>query len=125
MSEKYYLQDKRGYVGNDLLFWAEGGKGYTTDTSKAHVYTKEEAFTQNRCRDTDIPWPKKYIDARTRPVIDHQYVDIDIALKDSGEKLQPPWKQPQQIHKCQTCGKFISEHDSYTSCPHCGEGQYH
>ena len=70
--EQFYLQDKRQYVGNDLLFWAKDGKGYTTDLRKAHVYTKEEAFKQNRMRDTDIPWPKEYIDSKVRPAVDHQ-----------------------------------------------------
>ena len=48
MSEdKYYLQDSRGHVGNDMLFWAKDGKGYTTDLSRAHVYTKGDAVRQH------------------------------------------------------------------------------
>ena len=120
MSDSYYLQDKRCYVGNDLLFWAKGGSGYTTDTSKAHIYTKEEAFSQNRMRDTDIPWPKEYIDSRTRPAVDHQDTDIDEALKGCGEKLSPPWKPKYEPYKCYHCGRFLSEHDYYCSCPNCG-----
>lgn len=86
-SELFYLQDKRQYVGNDLLFWAKDGKGYTTDVSKAEIYTKEKAFAQNRSRETDVPWPKSYIDERTRPAVDHQYVDIETALQGIDEEL--------------------------------------
>ena len=80
MDKEYYLQDTRDYVGNDILFWAKGNKGYTTDVSKAEVFTEFEAFKQNQCRDTDRPWPKEYIDAHTRPAVDHQHVDYDVAM---------------------------------------------
>ena len=117
--EQFYLQDKRQYVGNDLLFWAKDGKGYTTDLRKAHVYTKEEAFKQNRMRDTDIPWPKEYIDSKVRPAVDHQHVDIKEALKGCGEKLAPPWKPKHEPYKCHHCGKFIKVEDFYGWCRHC------
>ncbi len=117
--KEYYLQDKRQYVGNDLLFWAEGGSGYTTDLRNAHIYTEEEAFKQNRMRDTDIPWPKEYIDSKVRPAVDHQHVDIDVALQGCKHKLEPPWKPPYYPSRCCHCGKFITEADSYCYCPHC------
>lgn len=87
MSELYYLQDNRSYVGNDLLFWAKDGAGYTTDLNKAEIYSRKSALGQHRCRETDIPWPKEYIDAKTRPAVDMQYVDIDIALNGTGIEL--------------------------------------
>lgn len=37
IKSEYYLQDKRQYVGNDMLWWAKDGAGYTTDVSKAAV----------------------------------------------------------------------------------------
>ena len=77
----YYLQDKRGYVGNDILWWCDGG-GYTTDLNKAEVFTKAEAFKQYESRKTDVPWPKKYIDRHTIHVIDMQYVDYGMAMKE-------------------------------------------
>lgn len=78
---KYYLQDKRGYVGNDILWWQDGG-GYTTSVVKAEVFTKEKAFKLHASRETDIPWPKEYIDQRTRLVIDMRYVDYEIAMQE-------------------------------------------
>jgi len=80
MPELYYLQDSRGYVGNDILFWAKGGSGYTTDVSNAEIYTKERAYRQHACRETDVPWPKEYIDSHTRPAVDMQYVSLKEAL---------------------------------------------
>lgn len=83
MSEKlFYLQDTRSTVGNDLVWWAKDGRGYTCDVSRAHVFTEKEAFDQNVDRQTDRPWPKEYIDARVKPVIDHQLVDYEIAIAD-------------------------------------------
>lgn len=56
MNDKlFYLQDSRSYVGNDVLWWARNGAGYTTDLSKAHIYTKEDAVAQHNMRETDIP----------------------------------------------------------------------
>ena len=80
MSRGFYLQDARQYVGNDLLFWAKDSKGYTTDVSKAHVFTELEALEAHEWRGTDVPWPKEYIDSHTRPAVDTQHVDHEIAM---------------------------------------------
>lgn len=80
MSDEFYLQDSRSYVGDGLSFWAEGG-GYTTNIEKAEVRTQKRAVGQHECRDTDIPWPKAYVDAKARVGVDCQNVDIDEALE--------------------------------------------
>lgn len=51
----YVLQDSRSDADNQLLFWAKGATGYTTDLNKAHRFTHEEALEQQRDRGTDIP----------------------------------------------------------------------
>ncbi len=79
--DEWYLQDKRQYVGNDILWWKDGG-GYTTSVEEAEIFTKEKAFKHHTGRETDVPWPKRYIDQRTRPVIDMQYVDNAAAMKE-------------------------------------------
>ena len=84
----FYLQDSRSYVGNDVMWWAKDGRGYTTDLSKAHVYTKDKAISQHNARETDIPWTKGYIDAKTRPAVDAQYIKRDEALEGTGIVLQ-------------------------------------
>lgn len=79
-ADLWYLQDTRGYVGNDVLWWAKDGNGYTTDISKAHAYTRDEAFQQAAMRGTDRAWPKAYIDGKTRPAVDMQYIDHQAAM---------------------------------------------
>jgi len=72
--DAFYLQDSRSLTGDYMMFWAQDGKGYTSDLRKAHVYTKDEAMSQHRCRESDIPWPKEYIDDRTHQAVDMQYL---------------------------------------------------
>jgi rubrerythrin len=118
---QFYLQDSRTYVGNDIVFWATNGNGYTTDVSKAEVYSKDDAVMQHRIRETDIPWPKEYIDARTRPAVDMQYCKKADALKGTGIELIEPRRPKRDVFNCIGCGKFISEQQIYGPCPHCGE----
>ncbi len=78
--DEFYLQDSRehAYVGDGLSFWAPKGGGYITDLDKAALFTLEQATSH---RDTDIPWPKKYIDARVRIGVDCQCVALSEALE--------------------------------------------
>lgn len=80
----FYLQDSRNhaYVGDGLSFWAKDGKGYVTDLAKAELFTLDQATGY---RDTDIPWPKDYIDARTRLGVDCQVVEINEAFASIAE----------------------------------------
>lgn len=121
MAEEYYLQDSRSFVGNDMLFWAKNGQGYTTDLRKAHVYTKHEAVSQHQCRETDIPWPKDYIDSKTRPAVDTQYVSVEEALKNTGVTLIKPQKPKKERYKCGGCGVFKNEFEYFSApCKKCG-----
>lgn len=79
-SDLYYMQDTRNYCGNDMMFWAEGGS-YTTDVSKARLFTKAKAEAQHKSRASDLPWPRWYIDSKTRPAVDFQYVDYKEAMR--------------------------------------------
>lgn len=72
--DEWYLQDKRSYSGNAVMWWAKDKKGYTSDLNKAHVFTEEEAFAQAKERDTDVPWAKEYIDLHTQRTCDMQYI---------------------------------------------------
>ncbi len=120
MSQLFYLQDSRGYVGNDMLFWAKGGNGYTTDLRKAEIYSREEAYQQHVCRETDIPWPKEYIDERTRPAVDFQYCKRDEALAGTGLTLIKPKMPRRATYRCDHCGSFMSERQRWNECPKCG-----
>ncbi len=117
----FYLQDSRSYVGNDILFWAEGGRGYTTDLSKAALYSREDAQRMHESRPSDIPWPKDYIDQRVRPAVDMQCVKRDEALAGSGIVLVKPPKPQRAINQCHGCGRFLSLSQLYSAeCPGCG-----
>ncbi|MDH0342086.1 hypothetical protein [Chromobacterium haemolyticum] len=83
---QFYLQDSRSHVGDNLQFWATAGNGYKTDLSQLQVYTHDEALAQHHCRETDIPWPKAYIDARAHRGVDQQHVDPDEAVRRSSNE---------------------------------------
>ncbi|TCS35839.1 hypothetical protein EDC30_109138 [Paucimonas lemoignei] len=118
--ELFYLQDSRSYVGNDVLWWAKDGNGYTTDLSKAHVYTKAEALALHESRETDIPWPKSYIDGKTRPAVDMQYIKRSEALAGTGIVLRTT-KRHRETYRCEGCGVFMNVTAYYTAaCAKCG-----
>ncbi len=113
--EKYYIQDSRQYVGNDMLWWGKSGKGYTTRLEDAQVYTLEQAQTTHNGRDTDIPWLKSYIDGKASLCVDMQYVCSDENKKISGIKLNKRKKARPTMGKtrgnCDNCAKFVWEFD--------------
>jgi len=84
--QRYFLQDSRGLVGRNLMFWSAGGNGYTSDLSKAQQYSHAEAQRQHDIRESDIPWPVDYIQARFYTPVDMQqlrHVDttaLDVAF---------------------------------------------
>lgn len=119
-SDQFYLQDSRQIVGNDMMWWAKGGNGYTSDVSKAEVFTRERAQRQHSDRVTDIPWPKAYIDAKTHPVVDVQYVNHKEALEGAGITLIKPAKPKRDQYRCYHCGVFLTMRDFYGDCPKCG-----
>ena len=55
-SRKYFIQDRRQYIGNCVLWWRENSQGYTCNLDEAGVYTEEEVKLRI-CRDTDVAWP--------------------------------------------------------------------
>jgi rubrerythrin len=120
VSDLFYLQDSRSYVGNDVLWWAKDGKDYTTDLRNARIYTREEAQAQHDSRETDIPWPKDYIDAKTRPAVDMQYIKRSEALGGSGIVLRKPARRTHYVNKCHECGRFLSDPQVFDDCPNCG-----
>ncbi len=119
----FYLQDSRSYTGNALMWWAKGGRGYTSNLLMAEVFTKESAQRQNQMRPTDIPWPVEYIQGRAMPVVDHQYLNVHEALAHSGITLtpRPPEPRPDR-YKCCGCGVFMSAASYYTGpCRRCNQ----
>lgn len=78
---QFYIQDTRSTVGNNVLWWAKGDNGYTTDLNKAEIYTLDEAQRKYNGRPSDLPWPKDYVDTLTHPAVDMQYLRREDAQK--------------------------------------------
>ena len=80
--EKMYYVRNEGYLGNALIWWTKGRKGYTCDIRNAHKFTAEEAeITCKRPQDT--AYECDYIDnllVAQKLIIDSQYVDKKMQL---------------------------------------------
>ena len=113
MDDQFYLQDSRShaYVGNGLSYWGFRGSGYVTYLAKAQVFTRDGACDH---RDTDIAWPKAYVDARARIGVDCQYATLSEALDQNPDAaefyIQKPqhWKGNNLIWLCED-GVFTSD----------------
>lgn len=82
--ELFYLQEYDRSSSNTMLWWALGDRGYTTDITKAQTYTREQAQEYHDRQATSVPWPKAYIDARTRLTVDMQNCHPREALAGTG-----------------------------------------
>lgn len=90
----FYLQDSRSSVGTCAMFWKLGG-GYTSNLNEAELFQRDSAVRQYKCRETDLPWPQRYIDARTTKGVDCQYVDRDEAgkLAESADRFYAAYRR--------------------------------
>lgn len=75
----YYVQDRRSYVGNAVLWWAKNANGYVTDLKKAHKYTWDE-IQVFKPRDTDIIWESEHVENAIREYVDAQGLDKEFSL---------------------------------------------
>ncbi len=67
-----------GYVGNALLFWRRGGRGYTTNVAEAEVYDEAVAVRMFGARAfEDVPWPVEALSTGYRVVTGPEYMDRD------------------------------------------------
>ena len=71
----YYIHVARTVVGNNSMFWAKKRQGYTCDLNKAGKYSEEEAYSQHRCRATDIPLLVSEVDKLAKSYFDIQDID--------------------------------------------------
>lgn len=78
-SPAFYLQDSRSCTGDNMMWWAAGGRGYTSSVEKAQAYTLDQAMRQFEMRGFDLPWPVDYIDGLKRPAVDAQYLSKEDA----------------------------------------------
>ncbi|MGB7388925.1 MAG: hypothetical protein WA929_15175 [Pseudomonas neustonica] len=78
MNNAFYLQDTRSNTGTRAMFWSKRG-GYTSSLGDAEEFTWEKAVSQYQSRETDLPWPKPYVDARAQTGVDFQYLNAQAA----------------------------------------------
>ena len=79
--EMYYVQDKRTYVGNSVVWWEQDRNGYTSDITRAHKFTKEEILKSFiNGRDTDIVWMASHIEKNIKSHVDAQYLNSKYSL---------------------------------------------
>jgi rubrerythrin len=105
------------------MTWWKDPAGYTTDLSLAKVYTQEEAQRQHNARETDIPWPKDYIDGLARPTVDMQKAKKDsLEMVESGILIiKPKFDATKHVYRCVECGGFMNDVQVYVDgCPKCG-----
>lgn len=87
LSDRFYMACLRDTVGTNTAFHAVDGAGYTTDVSKAHVFTKEQ--TQkfwNTGREFDLPLSADLVDAQTKTHVDCQYIPAQTTLQEGCTK---------------------------------------
>lgn len=68
-----------------------------------------------------VAWPKPYIDAHSRRLVERDDVSIIEALRGTSIKLPKPKKSRLMMFNCDGCGRFISDaHRFEHNCLNCG-----
>ncbi|WP_275382015.1 hypothetical protein [Xenorhabdus bovienii] len=63
-NHKFYMACLRDTVGSNMACYCVYGAGYTTDISKAHIYSRKEAQRSwDSERDIDLPVLQYWVDA--------------------------------------------------------------
>lgn len=71
-----------GIVGNAMLFWCEGNRGYSTNLDIARRFTEEEARIQVEMRpDVDVAWPIDEILKAARFTVSVENIDANLAIR--------------------------------------------
>lgn len=83
LCDRFYMACLRDTVGTNTAFHAVDGAGYTTDVSKAHVFTKEQAQKfWNSAREFDLPLSADLVDAQTKTHVDCQRIPHATTLQE-------------------------------------------
>jgi hypothetical protein len=97
------MQDSRYFLGNSVVWFSNDG-GYTDDLSNAKVYTADEARDISESKgEFQIPWPKDYIDSKTKPTVDAK----DIERREADRAVIKVI--PMDLPKCNNCDDIITE----------------
>jgi hypothetical protein len=120
-----YVAYERMWDGNDL-YWIQSHGSSSSNLAEAGTWPAAEA-EEARAKGYQA-WPKRYIDAHSRTVVQACKLDHKKALRAVGLKLPKLQRQKvrRETYRCGSgyggCGRFLRPADYYTSCPHCGMG---
>ncbi|QNH04474.1 hypothetical protein HNQ27_17510 [Pseudomonas sp. B11D7D] len=123
--DQVYVAYERMWDGNDL-YWIQSHGSSSSNLAEAGTWPAAEAEAA-RVKGYQV-WPKRYIDANRRTVVQACKLDHKKALHAVGLKLPKLQRQKvrRETYRCGSgyggCGRFLRPADYYTSCPHCGMG---
>lgn len=69
MNELFYLQHVSYLDGNAAVWFQKGCEGYTSDLSKAELFTKAQALAMAEGSSWTVLWPKAEIERLMRPTV--------------------------------------------------------
>lgn len=110
----FYIQKPQCWNGNNLIWLCEDGV-FTSDLSKAVVVPRAHTVIRigKLGQSGAVVWPKPYIDAHSRRLVERDDVNIKDALRGTGIKLAKPKKPKMMMFNCDGCGRFISDAQRY------------
>lgn len=123
--DQVYVAYERMWDGNDL-YWIQLHGSSSSNLAEAGTWPAAEA-EEARAKGYQV-WPKRYIDAHRRTVVQACKLEHKKALRAVGLKLPKVQRQKSRraTYRCGGgyggCGRFLRPADYYTSCPHCGMG---
>lgn len=123
--DRIYVAYDREWDGNCLI-WRSFAVGATSNLADASTWSFQHAT--GWIGRGFVAWPKGYIDAHSRPVVQARMLDHKQALRSVNLRLPKLNRQQRRAHSYRCgggyggCGRFLRAADYYSSCPHCGEG---
>lgn len=123
----FYVSMPREWDGNDL-YWKKPTTAGGLSSNLLEAGTWESEGAELLAYQGYLVWPKHYIDAHKRTVVQARRLDQKKALRAVGLKLPKLQSQKarRETYRCGSgyggCGRFLRPADYYTSCPHCGTG---
>jgi len=116
--DKYVVQLKGAWNGNDILF--VGFHGNTYDYNKVQSFSNEGIDMEGFDPDCFDVFSKSEIDKIARRTFQSENIDIKNMITEPGIKLIKLKTYKQQF-RCGHCGAFQTEQNYYTGCTNCGK----
>lgn len=119
--DQVYVAYERMWDGNDL-YWIQSHGSSSSNLAEAGTWPAAEA-EEARAKGYQV-WPKRYIDAHRRTVVQACKLEHKNALRAVGLKLPKLKRQRAPRYwsrlNCEGCGRFLSERQRFEDCPNCG-----